>query len=78
MTKPKSTDIIEETDIIEMKVSRSWIELITFCRTEVPYGQVCFKVANGEPGKLVTKYTERDIRFDKRASIPSNFSEDLG
>ena len=64
----------EEPEVLEMKVSRSWIRLIRFCQVNVPHGQVCFKIANAEPADLVPEYTKRKIRFDKEETIPIDFS----
>ena len=60
---------------VEIRVHESWIRLIRFCQTSLPNGQICFKINNSQPGKLVWEYTKRDIRFDKEQDIPLNFDE---
>ena len=51
---------------IEVRVSSSWINFINWCKVNVPNGQVCVKVNNGEPGELVSEYTKIRVRFDKK------------
>mgnify|MGYP001572494347 CR=1 FL=1 len=59
---------------IEVRVSESWINFIQWCKINVPHGQVCFKINNGEPGDLVNDYTKVRINFSKKgmqSSLPS-------
>jgi len=51
---------------VEVRISESWINFIQWSKNNIPNGQICFTIANGEPVKLITKYTETNIRFDKR------------
>ena len=62
--KQKTEVLVPE---VEVRISESWISLINWCKNNIPNGQVCFLINNGEPGKLVNKYTEANIRFDKKS-----------
>ena len=60
---------------LEIRISESWIRLIRYCQTSLPNGQLCFKVNNAEPGRLVSEHTKRDIRFDKEQDVLIDFGE---
>ena len=60
---------------LEIRISESWIRLIRYCQTSLPNGQLCFKVGNAEPGRLVWEHTKKDIRFDKNQDLPMDFGE---
>lgn len=62
---------VSPDEILQLKVSRSWIRFIIFCRTEAPHSELRFKVVNGEPTNLLE--CKKNIRFDKEDSIPINF-----
>ena len=59
---------------LEVRVSPSWVRFIRWCQVNVPYGQVCIKINNAEPGDLVPEHTKKRVRFDKEESIPSEFN----
>ena len=67
-------------DLVEVKISENWVTFISFCRNEIPYGQICFTIANGEPVEIVNQYTKQKIRFDKqqKGAVPSTGKFSLG
>ena len=72
MTSKKKPEEVKEYLIpeIEIRISASWIRIIRYCQTRLPNGQICFKIANAQPGALVPEHTQRLIRFDKEGDIP--------
>ena len=66
---------VTETEVVEMKVSKAWAKFMSFCQTEVPYGNVKIKLENGQPTDLLE--AKRKVRFDKEATLPISFSDDL-
>jgi len=68
---PKIEDL--EAPELEIRVSKSWIRLIRWCQVNLPYGQVCVKIKNSEPGDLVEEHTSRSVRFDKEETIPTEY-----
>ena len=74
MSKRKpNTEEIEPTGL-EIRVSQAWVRVIRFCQTEIPHGQLCIKIANGQPTDLVEEHTKRRIRFDKEETVPAEFT----
>lgn len=73
MSKRKPSEEIESTGL-EIRVSQAWVRVIRFCQTEIPHGQLCIKIANGQPTDLVEEYTKRRIRFDKEETVPAEFA----
>jgi len=63
-----------EVPELEVRVSPSWIRFIRWCQVNVPYGQVCVKINNAEPGDLVPEHTKKRVRFDKEDTIPNDFN----
>lgn len=63
-----------EPDIIVMKVTRSWVNLIQFCRDSIPYGQMCVEIVNSEPRDMDEKHTFAKVRFDRPQTIPGIFA----
>ena len=57
-------------DLLELEVHRSWTNHIEWVHQTIPFGQVCIKVVNGNPGKLVHEHTFFDIRFDQDLISP--------
>jgi hypothetical protein len=55
---------------INIRVSESWINLIYWCQTQCPHGDIEIKIVNGLPTDLVS--WKPRIRFDKSNSIPSD------
>ncbi len=52
-------------DLMELEVHRSWTRHIEWVKQTLPFGQVCVKIVNGNPNKLVPEYTFFDLRFDR-------------
>ena len=52
-------------ELLELKVHRSWTKLIDWVERVLPFGQVCVRVINGNPGRLVQEHTYYDLRFDQ-------------
>ena len=61
---------------VEIRVTPAWINLIRFCITECPHGEISIRITNAEPTILIN--FRRSIRFDKPDTIPSkiDFSSD--
>jgi len=74
MRKRKANTKVEPTEL-EIRISQAWIRVIRFCQTEIPHGQLCIKIANGQPTDLVEEYTKRRIRFDKEETVPAEFAD---
>jgi len=64
-TKSKKDEVLVPE--IEVRISEAWISFIQWCKTNIPNGQVCFRINNGEPGELNNDYTKLRIRFDKKS-----------
>ena len=58
---------------VEIRVTDNWINLIRFCATEFPYGDLGVRIVKGEPTELLLDKTKRKIRFDKESTIPAKF-----
>ena len=55
---------------IEVRVHESWINLVQYCRDQLPYGDIKLRIVNGQPTELLEQKAK--IRFDKQPSIPNN------
>lgn len=58
---------------VSVEVSPPWVELIKFCDSEFPNGELKVKIVNSLPTDLLE--AKRKIRFDKPNSIPQKHSE---
>ncbi len=65
MATTKTTKEVEDYLIPELniRVSMSWLNLITFCQGSLPYGDISVKIVNGQPTELLDK--KEKIRFDR-------------
>jgi len=65
---------IEETTYlvpeINVTITQSWVALITYCQDNLPFGDLCVEISNGQPGKRVKETPS--IRFDKSPRQPKN------
>lgn len=70
-----TTKILEDKDFlvpeIEVRISESWINLIQWCKLNIPHGQVCVELNNGEPGNLIHDHTKVKINFGRKSTISS-------
>ena len=62
-----------EIEMVHVRVSRPWIELIAFCLSEVQHGDIKVKIVNGQPGKVLD--FNREIDCLKRKTDLSKFSD---
>ena len=71
MPKPSKKDenwyLIPE---LEVRVHESWINLVQYCRDQIPFGDIKIRIVNGQPTELLEQKAK--IRFDKQSSIPTN------
>ena len=67
--------IIPET-LGNQAVSEAWKNLITFCRTEIPKGDLSIHIVSGEPTNLLAPST-REIRFDCEYTIPKVLNSEI-
>lgn len=52
-----------------IKVSEAWLNLIHFCMTEIPHGDLKIRIVNSQPTELLE--VKRKVRFDKPATLPT-------
>ena len=61
---------------LEVRLSPAWLSFIKYCQTEVSFGTVFTKIANGQPTSM-TK-VDKEIRFDREPTITQNVkAEDI-
>lgn len=65
-TSPMTT--AKDEKITQAKVTEAWLSLIQYVRDVVPYGQITFKVHQGEPMELIE--AKPKVRFDKGWNLP--------
>ena len=53
---------------VEVRISESWINFIQWCRVNIPHGQVCVELNNGEPGNLIHDHTKVKVNFSKKST----------
>lgn len=58
---------------LEVRVHESWINLVNWCQTQMPYGDIEIRIVNGQPTERLSYHPK--VRFDKKGSIPAQ--EDL-
>lgn len=56
-------------NLVSQPVSDAWMNLVRFCKREVPKGDITIHVIGGEPTNLLAPST-REIRFDCEYTIP--------
>ena len=59
------------SELVEVRISRSWIRLIKFVASVIPNGTMTIQFVNGQPTKSVG-VPKPDIRFDKEAAVPQS------
>lgn len=52
---------------IDVKISRSWINLVQYCQGSFPYGDLYVEIDNGQPGKRLKEVPS--IRFDIQPKV---------
>ena len=52
---------------LEVKISKAWVNLVTYCQGRLPYGELHVEIANSQPGKIVKEVPS--VRFDS-ATVP--------
>lgn len=71
-TKRKQVENGEEDVYIvpelNVRVSKAWINLVHYCQTKFPYGDLTIRLVNAQPTELLDKKPK--IRFDKELTIP--------
>ena len=55
------------------ELSSSWLRLIEYCKTELPYGELKVRIVHGEPTVLLE--ARRAVRFDKVETVPKRNEE---
>lgn len=75
-TKQVQGKVVEPNNVpkLEIRLTQSWTEFIRFCQAEAPYSDVTVKIVNGNPTKLIS--FKRDVRFDRKETIPYTFNEE--
>lgn len=66
MVKKTSKDKKEEIYIIpelDIRVSRAWLNFITYCQGSFPHGEISVRIVNGQPTELLDK--KERTRFDR-------------
>jgi len=53
---------------LEVRVHQSWINLVQYCRDQIPYGDITIRIVNGQPTELISSNPK--VRFDKQSTIP--------
>lgn len=53
---------------LEIRISESWVNLIHWCQTSFPHGDIKIKIVNGLPTELLEQHAK--IRFDKQNTMP--------
>ena len=59
----------DNTPTLDVRISRSWVRLITWIQNVMPDGEMSIKFVNGQPVKPTSQPTP-DIRFDKESRVP--------
>ena len=54
---------------VEVRVHESWINLVVYCRDQMPFGDIKIKIVDGRPTTLLEQ--RPSIRFDKVQSVPA-------
>ena len=67
---PKNEDKWYLVPEIEVRVHESWINLVQYCRDQIPFGDIKIRIVNGQPTDLLE--SKPRVRFDKQPSIPTN------
>jgi len=57
---------------LEVRVHESWINLVQYCRDQMPFGDIKIRIVNGQPTQLLEQ--KPSIRFDKQGTIPPEAS----
>ena len=52
---------------LEVRIHQSWVDMINYCKDNLPYGDIKIQIANAMPTKRL-KETPK-IRFDKQSSV---------
>ena len=52
-TKTKPQDRTWLVPDLEVRVNESWIRLVRYCQTQLPFGEIRIKIVNAEPTKLI-------------------------
>jgi len=61
--------VLTVEELVELKVTHAWANLILYCKREIPHGDIHIKIVNGQPTKLLDQ--KKDIRFDKPNTLPN-------
>jgi hypothetical protein len=64
MTKKKENTL----ELVEVRVSPTWITFISYCLEKAPYGMVKVKLNAGEPVRILERW-EGETRLDEPQAI---------
>ena len=65
---PKPEEKFYVVPELEIRVHESWINLVSWCQNQMPFGDIKIRIVNGQPTELLEQRAK--IRFDKNVSIP--------
>ncbi len=66
---PKVEEKLYLVPELEIRISQSWINLISYCQEKFPYGDLTVRIVNAQPTDLLESRPR--VRFDKVSTIPN-------
>ena len=52
---------------LEVRVHESWINLVRYCQTQIPYGDIKIRIVDGRPTELLEE--RQKVRFDRNPPV---------
>ena len=69
MKKKDDSEVMYLVPELNIKISLAWVNLVHYCQTRIPFGDIRVRIVNANPTELLEEKPK--IRFDKEPTIPN-------